>query len=36
MSIAEEMAIPLSGITTDLDGNMRDPFAPDIGCYEFQ
>ena len=36
MSIAEEMALPISGITTDLDGLARDPFSPDIGCYEFQ
>ena len=35
-SIAEEMALPRAGIIVDLDGASRDPFAPDIGCYEFQ
>lgn len=36
LSIAEEQAISLPGIILDLDGMMRDPLNPDIGCYEFQ
>jgi Right handed beta helix region len=36
LSIAEEKASSLPGIITDLDGGMRDPLNPDIGCYEFQ
>lgn len=36
MSIAEKLAKPLPGIVSDLDGLARDPFSPDIGCYEFQ
>lgn len=35
-SIAEMKAIPIPGITDDLDGKPRDPLFPDIGCYEFQ
>jgi hypothetical protein len=35
LSIAEEMAIPISGINTDLEGNIRDSNNPDIGCYEY-
>lgn len=35
LSIAEQRAIPIQGITKDLEGNMRDPIAPDIGCYEY-
>lgn len=34
-SIAERKAIPIPGITDDLDGVARDPLMPDIGCYEF-
>lgn len=36
MSIAEMKAISIPGFTDDLDGNLRDVSAPDIGCYEFQ
>ncbi len=36
LSIAEEKAISLPGVITDLDGFMRDPLNPDIGCYEYQ
>lgn len=36
LSVAEEMARPLSRVTTDLDGNERDPNQPDIGAYEYQ
>ncbi|MCB0768564.1 MAG: right-handed parallel beta-helix repeat-containing protein, partial [Flavobacteriales bacterium] len=28
-------ATPLAGINTDIDGDPRDPIAPDIGCDEF-
>jgi len=35
MSIAEKLATPLPGVVSDLDGFARDPFSPDIGCYEF-
>ncbi len=35
LSVAEEMAIPIPGITTDLEQNLRDPVRPDIGCYEY-
>ncbi|MEL6863325.1 MAG: hypothetical protein AAFP19_02850 [Bacteroidota bacterium] len=35
LSIAEGMAIPLSNILLDLDGQNRDPNMPDIGCYEY-
>lgn len=35
LSIAEEMAMPLPGITFDLDGENRDGSTPDIGCYEY-
>lgn len=35
-SIAEMKAIPIPGIVTDLEDNLRDPVRPDIGCYEFQ
>jgi hypothetical protein len=33
--MAEEKAMPLTGITLDLDGRMRDVSVPDIGCYEY-
>ena len=36
LSIAEEMAIPINGISIDLEGNDRDAQNPDIGCYEYQ
>jgi len=35
LSIAEEMAAPISGISLDLDGENRDGATPDIGCYEY-
>jgi hypothetical protein len=35
-SIAEMKAIPIPGITDDLENKLRDLFMPDIGCYEFQ
>lgn len=36
LSIAEQQALPLPGINTDLLGNPRDPVSPDIGCLEYQ
>ncbi len=36
LSIAEKKAIPMTGITDDLLGVMRDATNPDIGCYEYQ
>ncbi len=36
LSIAEGKAIPLLDITIDLENNMRDAAAPDIGCFEYQ
>ena len=36
LSVAEMMARPVSGQTTDLDNQQRDIFKPDIGCYEYQ
>ncbi len=36
LSVAEGMALPVPGIEIDLEGNMRDGAAPDIGCYEYQ
>ena len=35
LSIAEMQAEPLPGLFFDLDGIMRDPVNPDIGCYEY-
>ncbi|MCB0661470.1 MAG: hypothetical protein KDC24_01925 [Saprospiraceae bacterium] len=35
LSIAEEQAVPIPGLDVDLDGVMRDPSNPDIGCYEY-
>ena len=35
-SKANRYAVPLSGITLDLDGKMRDAVAPDAGCYEIE
>lgn len=34
LSFAQEKAIPLAQIALDLDGELRDGLAPDIGCYE--
>ncbi len=36
LSVAENRAINISGISDDLDGNLRDLNTPDIGCYEYQ
>ncbi|HZV68237.1 MAG TPA: hypothetical protein VFG10_01795 [Saprospiraceae bacterium] len=36
MSIAEMKAIPVAGLIDDLEAQLRDAVAPDIGCYEFQ
>ena len=36
LSIAEERAMPLPGVSLDLEGNMRDNLEPDVGCYEYQ
>lgn len=35
LSIAEEKAIPINGIHLDLEGKLRDPAKPDIGCFEY-
>ena len=34
LSIAEGLALPIPGITFDLEGTERDPANPDAGCYE--
>lgn len=36
LSIAEMEAIPITEILRDIEGNLRDNVAPDIGCYEYQ
>ena len=36
LSIAEQKAVPILGVTDDLIGTMRDNSAPDIGCYEYE
>lgn len=36
LSIALNLGTPIEGITTDLEGNQRDPENPDIGCFERQ
>lgn len=36
LSVAEQMAVPVPGISIDLIGKERDPVKPDIGCYEYQ
>lgn len=36
LSILEGVARPIPGVTSDLENNLRDPVAPDIGCYEYQ
>jgi Secretion system C-terminal sorting domain len=33
--IANE-ALPIVGFTTDIDGNIRNGYFPDMGCYEFK
>jgi hypothetical protein len=33
--IANE-ALPITGYTTDIDGNTRNSYFPDMGCYEFK
>ncbi len=35
-SRANRYAFPVPGITTDLDGKMRDALMPDAGCYEIE
>ena len=35
LSIAEMKAMPIPAIQLDLDGEVRDGMAPDIGCYEY-
>ena len=35
LSVAEQLAVPIPGITTDLENNDRDPQNPDLGCYEY-
>jgi hypothetical protein len=35
LSIAEQKALPIPAITTDLDRKARDLQKPDIGCFEF-
>jgi hypothetical protein len=35
-SVANRYARPISGIDRDLDGKLRDPLAPDAGCYEIE
>ncbi len=36
MSIARDIATPLSNITIDKNNLLRDPITPDLGCFEFQ
>ena len=36
MSVAIMKATPIGEIPFDLEDNLRDGAAPDIGCYEFQ
>lgn len=35
-SVAEMKALPIPGITDDLETFLRDAMMPDIGCYEFR
>jgi hypothetical protein len=35
LSIAEGRAVPIFGIFSDLNGELRDPNNPDIGCFEY-
>jgi hypothetical protein len=34
--IVSNEAIPITGFTTDIDGNTRHSFFPDMGCFEFR
>jgi Secretion system C-terminal sorting domain len=34
--IVSNEAIPIAGYTTDIDGNTRHSFFPDMGCFEFR
>ncbi|NND05708.1 MAG: hypothetical protein HKN87_04955 [Saprospiraceae bacterium] len=36
LSIAQEIAQPVATLRRDLEGNERDPTAPDAGCFEYQ
>lgn len=36
LSFLEKKAKPIGALNFDLDGNLRDPINPDLGCYEFQ
>jgi len=36
LSVAQERAMPIPGVTIDLANNPRDPSAPDIGAYEYK
>lgn len=35
LSVAEELAVPITGLTLDLEGKDRDTERPDVGCYEY-
>lgn len=35
-SIAQDLGQPISGITVDIEENLRNANTPDIGCYEHQ
>lgn len=35
LSVAEELGMPISGLTLDLEGKERDSEQPDAGCYEY-
>ena len=35
LSVVEGRALPIPGLSDDLDGVTRDPGQPDIGCYEY-
>lgn len=35
-SVANRYAVPISGITRDLDEKTRDPVMPDAGCFEIE
>lgn len=36
LSVLEGRALPITAISSDLEGNPRDPSTPDIGCFEYQ
>lgn len=36
LSIIEGQAMPLIGLSVDIEGNERDPATPDLGCFEYQ